>query len=486
MRYISGEDRGQHSLFPQSLDEYISDDNPVRAIEAFVAQLDVLELGFKRAQSAHTGRPGYDPKDLLKLYIYGYINGIRSSRKLEREAGRNIEVLWLLRKLKPDFKTIADFRRDNKRALKKAFREFVCICRDLELFDTNLVAVDGSKFKAFNAKGKNYYPKKLKKLLERVERKIAEYLEEIDENDKDDDSDAGTGGSGDNAEGLSLKEKIELLKERKAQYEALSEELEKNGETQISLTDPDSRLMPGNNRFEISYNVQSTTEAKNKLIIDYKVTNSVSDREQLAVMARRAQRIVKNKDIEILADTGYWDSFQILKCVKAGITPSVPRRDEKTKARQHKVFPKSKFIYEAESDTYQCPAGQTLTYRFSALRKQTGRMMRYYWTTACETCPLLGQCTTNKRKLRRIDRWEHEHVLEEMEQRMKEQPKRYRLRQQLVEHPFGTLKRGMNQRYFLTKRLPSVTAEFSLSALAYNFKRVINILGTQKFIAAVT
>jgi transposase len=458
MDYIEGTNRDQTLLFPESLDEYVSENNPVRFIDAFVESLDLQALGFKHAVLQETGRPPYHPSVLLKLYVYGYLNRIRSSRLLEKEAHRNVEVLWLTGKLAPDHKTIANFRRDNRKAIREVCRAFTRFCRELDLFGGELVAIDGSKFKAVNNKGRNFTERKLKRAMKDIEKKIDAYLDELDENDANEPDEHKPTAE-------ELKEKIQRLKERLKEHKGFKKRMEDTGETQISLTDPDSRSMPlaGGPRTQVSYNVQVSVDEKHKLIVDHEVTNEVTDRSLLSQMAKRAKEVLGVEELEVLADMGYYDGQQVKDCVEEGIMPYIPKA-ETSASKKFGLFGKSDFRYASERDCYWCPAGEMLTFRFQ--RQEKGRIRRYYATSVCRQCPIKVKCTRSKEG-RRITRWAYEEVLEEMERRVRSSPEKVKLRKRLAEHPFGTIKHSMDQGYFLMKRLPNVGAEMSLSVLAY-------------------
>jgi transposase len=476
MAFIQGVNRNQLVMFPESLDEYIAEDNPVRFIDAFVDSLDLQALGFEHAVPKETGRPPYHPGCLLKLYIYGYLNRIRSSRSLEREANRNVELMWLLGKLAPDFKTIADFRRRNREAIRSVCRQFTLWCRELELFGGELIAIDGAKFKAVNSPHKNFSRRRLKRSLTRIDEKIERYLEELDVNDEQEhDSHKPTAEE--------LREKIEALKKRKQKVQALQDQIEQSGEKQVSLTDPDARSMPvgGGRRTQVGYNVQVSVDAKHKLILDHEVTNSVTDQGQLSTMAIRAQELLQVEHLEALADMGYYDGRQVKACLAAGVTPYIPKPNTSANTRLG-LFAKRDFRYEAENDCYWCPAGEALSYRFQTT--ELGRDIRYYATSACKTCRLRPRCTRNKGG-RRITRWVDECLLEEMQRRVRAKPEKVKRRKCIVEHPFGTIKHSMNQGHFLMRGLPNVRSEMSLTVLAYNIKRIINILGVQNMVAVL-
>lgn len=494
MAYIAGVDRSQQVLFPEALDDYVGPEHPVRFIDAFVASLDLAALGVQRATPNAVGRPAYDPGDLLRLYVYGYLHRIRTSRRLEQEAQRNVELMWLLRRLRPDFKTIADFRRDNAAALTQVCREFTLLCKRLELFGGELVAIDGSKFRAVNGRQQNVTAKEVAKRLERLDAQIAEYLTALAAADRaegtaaprdggDGEGSAGTGGTGG---GGSMAEKIAQLAqltERHATYTTLQADMAAAGETQRSLTDPDSRLMKVGMGVQVCYNVQTVVDAKHKLIVAHEVTNDPADFAWLAPLAIAAQAVLAAPALTALGDRGYHNAPQIGDCVDAGITPMVPRPQTSSSAAAG-LFTKADFTYDVATDTYQCPAGETLAYRSSTVDR-AGTTQRRYSTAACRRCGMRAQCTRNKEKRRSILRWEREALLEAMVERLAARPELRGLRQQLSEHPFGTMKRSMDQGYFLMRGLTKVRGEFSLTVLAYNVKRVLTILGVPRLLDAL-
>ena len=476
MGFVEGVHRDQLVMFPESLDEYVSDDNPVRFIDAFVDSLDLRAMGFKRAVPAETGRPPYHPGVLLKLYVYGYLNRVRSSRKLEREAQRNVELMWLLGKLTPDFKTIADFRRENGKPIRAVYREFIQMCRRLDLYGGDLVAIDGSKFKAVNSRGRNFTKSKLERLSKRAEEKIERYLQEMDEADEEEqDSEKPTPEE--------LREKIEWLKGRKKVYADVQEQMEESGERQVSLTDPDARSMKlGYSRgTDVAYNVQITVDAKHKLIVDHEVTNDCTDQRQLSSMAIRAKEVLEVESLEVVADKGYYSGPEIKACADEDINPFIPEIDSSSNSRAG-LNGKKDFRYDAEDDCYWCPAGKALP--FSYQTTSNGQKVRVYIAKGCNKCALKPKCHRNKFG-RRIKRWVDEAVLEEMARRVRAEPDKVQQRKSIVEHPFGTIKRSMDQGYFLTRRLCNVRTEMSLSMLAYNIKRALTLKGTQELLAAL-
>jgi transposase len=477
MGFIHGANRHEEILFPERLDDYIAEENPVRFIDAFVDHLNLTTLGFQRATPAATGRPAYDPADLLKLYIYGYLYRLRSSRRLEQETHRNVELMWLLKKLRPDHKTIADFRKHNLKPLRQVCREFTGLCKQLDLFAGALVAIDGSKFKAVNAKERNFTSDKLKNLLQQIDQRVEAYLKDLDGQDNEEDAGPPGGAVVEN-----LQAKIEVLQQRKLLYADLQAQLEASGETQLARTDPESRAMIlGKGRgTEVCYNVQMAVDSKHKLIIANDVTNDTGDRDWLSPMALQAKEVL-GCPFDAVADVGYYHGEEVKTCLEAGITPYVARPI--TSANQKLgLFSKDDFIYDGATDTYQCPAGERLTFRFDAV--EHGRHIRYYATSACRTCPLKQQCTRNKGG-RRLTRWMDEHLLEAMEQRVRSRPEVMKQRKQLVEHPFGTMKRWWDAGYFLMRGLEKVRTEFSLTVLAYNLRRVLNLVERPRLMAAL-
>lgn len=474
MSFIKGTPRSYVLLFPEAIDDYISDDNPVRFIDAFVNNLDLHELGFSRTQPARTGRPAYDPVDLLKLYIYGYINRTRSSRLLERETHRNLELIWLMRKLTPDFKTIADFRKQNAEAIKQVCREFTLLCKRLELFGGELIAIDGSKFKAQNSKSRNFSDKKLDKAIKEIDKKIQSYLDELDEADEQ-EADVKTPTAD------QLKEKIDQLRKRRSKHEKTRQQLAESGQTQISLTDPDSRAMKVSQGSDVCYNVQTVVDSLHKLILEHEVTSDPTDQAQLSRMAIRAKQTLGVEGLEVVADRGYYDGAEVKKCEQAGITVYVAKQQTSAN-RKRGLFTKEDFRYDSQKDCYVCPAGKELSYRHDSV--ELGRHIGYYSTNECRTCEIKSKCTRNKR-VRRITRWVDEEIMERMSQRVRANPEKMKKRKEMAEHPFGTMKRGMASGYFLMRGIKKVAAEMSLTILGYNIKRVMNILGVEKMIEAV-
>lgn len=476
MGYIAGIAREQLILFPESLDEYIAQDKPVRFIDAWVDSLDLSVLGFADTVPAETGRPGYDPRLLLKLYLYGYLNRVRSSRKLEQECQRNVEVMWLLGKLAPGHKTIADFRKDNLSAFKATFKAFCLLCRELELFGGELMAIDGSKFKAVNSAKRNFSPDQVKEYLAQIEERLASYLQELDQADQSEGA-----AQPSKLSAPELQAKIERLKTRQTKYQSYLKRMEDSGQSQLSLTDPDSRAMPKSPKAPVAYNVQSVVDSKQHLIVAQDVINEVTDRDQLSPMALAGKQMLAVEQVKAVADKGYSHGKELKACLEAGIEPYVARPDTWANTKLG-LFGKELFVYDPETDTYTCPAGATLAFRSDTIEKE--RHIRYYKTSACHKCPLKEKCTRNKEG-RRITRWVDEHIIEQTQARVQAHPEIMQQRQQLVEHPFGTLKFWWDQGHFLMKGLEKVCAEFSLSTLAYNIRRVLNILGVKRLMAAL-
>jgi transposase len=476
-RFVEGVDRGQGTLFPERLDDWIGEDNPVRVIDVFVDELDLGGLGFGGVEPQATGRPAYHPSVLLKLYIYGYLNRVQSSRRLEREAGRNVEVMWLTGRLAPDHKTIADFRKDNGRAIRKVCARFVALCRQLDLFAEASVAIDGSKFKAVNTRDKNFTRAKMKRRMAQIEESVARYLHQLDSADRQEPSLART------TKTARLKDKIATLKKEMARLKKLEVRRLAAPDQQISLTDPDARSMATSGRGSgmVGYNVQAAVDTRHHLIVAHEVTNAGTDRAQLSNMAEQTKAALQVDRLDAVADRGYFNGEEILACDEAGITVTLPKpltSNNKAKGR----FVKQDFRYVAADDVYLCPAGERLVYRFT--NQENGLILRRYWTTACQGCAIKDRCTTGKQ--RRITRWEHEHVLEAVQRRLDEHPEKMRQRRETAEHPFGTIKSWMGSTHFQMKTLKRVATEMALHVLAYNLKRVMNILGIGPLIAAIS
>jgi len=476
-RFITGIDRSQSILFPESLDSYITEDNPARVIDVFVDGLDLAGLGFEQTIPCATGRPAYHPSTHLKLYVYGYLNRIQSSRGLERETHRNVELMWLLGRLTPDFKTIADFRKDNGKAIRSVCRAFIELCRQLDLFTDAVIAIDGSKFTAVNKRDKNYTQGTMKRRMEQVEQHINKYMDLLDREDRKTASQPGHRIP-------QIKKTLTRLREKMKALKVLEKEVKAQPDKQISLSDPDSRLMKtrGNQR-KVCYNVQTAVDTKHHLIVAHEVNNLVSDRSQLSHMAQQASDAVGIDDLMVLADKGYYAGPDIVACQEAGFHPLLPRVFTSSGRRAGR-FTKQDFTYDRASNRYQCPAGQWMPYKTTTT--DANGMKQYTYRNrvqVCEACRLKEQCTPVP--ARRIKRWEHEDRLDDLEAELQRTPDAMLIRKQTVEHPFGTLKAWMGATHFKMRRLKHVKTEMSLHVLAYNLKRMINILGTECLIEAI-
>jgi len=443
-------------------------------IDVFVDDLDISGLGFK-SEPNDTGRPAYHPSTMLKIYVYGYLNRVQSSRRLEREAQRNVELMWLTGRLAPDFKTIANFRKDNGEAIRLVCREFVMLCRKLNLFADAFVAIDGSKFKAVNNRDRNFTKAKMKRRLQQIDESIERYLSQMASADRQEPEIAK-----DKSE--RLEDKIAALKKEMARLKKLEVRMLAAPDQQISLTDPDARSMATSGRGTgmVGYNVQTAVDAEHHLIVAHEVTNVGHDRTQLFNMAEQAKEAIETDTLAVVADRGYFKGEEILACDEANITTYLPKPQTSGSTRKG-LFSKRDFIYKPEDDEYECPAGERLIWRFETEEK--GLKIHKYWSSACPRCPIKSQCTTSD--YRRVARWEHEAVLEAVEQRLDKEPQRMRVRRQTSEHPFGTIKAWMGSTHFLMRTLERVSTEMSLHVLAYNLRRLITMFGVQPLIAAM-
>ncbi|PTU65140.1 IS1182 family transposase [Chromobacterium sp. Panama] len=474
-RFVQGEDRSQAALLPALLDDYVCEDNPARIVDAFVEQLDLRGLGFAGVDPKATGRPSYHPAILLKLYIYGYLNRIPSSRRLEREAQRNIELMWLLGRLAPDFKMIADFRRDNGTGIRNVCRQFVVLYRELNLFVHAAVAIDGSKFKAVNAHDRNFTRGKLEKRMQEIDHCIERYLTALETADRQP-------AEIEEARTSRIQQKMATLKKSMEKLQQIQAQLEQEPSAQISLTDPDARAMAtSTSRGLVGYNVQTAVDTRYHLIVTHEVTNSGSDRSQLAKMAIQAQSALDATDLQVIADRGYFKGEEIQKCEEAGITALVSK-PMTSGAKADGRFDKEDFVFDLVAGEYVCPAGSRLKWRFA--RIESGLLINRYWSSDCPRCLIKEKCTPSD--YRRVSRWEHEATLEAMQRRLDIQPGAMKRRRQTVEHPFGTLKDWMGATHFLTRTLEHVSTEMSLHVLAFNLKRVMKIIGIAGLMAAVT
>ena len=468
--FIQGEDRTQATLFPERLDDYVAEDSAVRVIDVFIDELDLSGLGFK-TQPNDTGRPAYHPATMLKLFVYGYLNRVHSSRRLEREAQRNVELMWLTGRLAPDFKTIADFRKDNGEAIRRVCRQFVILCRNLNLFANAFVAIDGSKFKAVNNRDRNFTRAKMKRRIAEVDATIDRYLQLLAEADRQEPAEDKT---------QRLEDKIAALKQEMARLKKVEARMLSSPGQQISLTDPDARSMNHRGSAVVGYNVQTAVDTEHHLIVAHEVTNVGSDRRQLTRMSEQAKSALSVDKISVVADRGYYRNLELKACEEAGITTYVPNSSTSNNKAQGK-FDRSVFRYIAADDEYECPAGQRLIWRMTS--KEKDMTLHRYWSDQCGGCALKAQCTTGKH--RRMTRWEHEAVVDRVRARLERSADVMRRRRAAVEHPFGTLKAWMGSTHFLTRTLPRVSTEMSLHVLAYNMKRMMNIVGTKPLIEAI-
>ena len=474
--YIEGAERSQTTLFPDRLEDWIDEDNPVRVIDLFVDEIDLEEIGFLRTAPARTGRPGYHPSVLLKLFIYGYLNRVPSSRALEREAGRNVEVMWLTGRLAPDHKTIADFRRDNGPAIRRTCAQFVELCRRVGVLKGDCVAIDGSKFKADNNRDKNFTKGKIKSRTAHLVASIQRYLDEMVRIDRQEEGEARV------EKIANLAQRCERIRQEIARLVDMGETLRASPESQISLTDPDARSMATSAKGSgfVGYNAQSAVDTETHLIVTHDVINAGHDREQLSPMAKAAKTALGRDEMSVVADKGYFSGREILACHEDGIITTLSR-PETSGNRKKGRYVKADFAYDAEADVYRCPAGETLTYRYTT--EEGGLVVRRYWTNACQTCPAKARCTTGKE--RRITRWEHEHLVDEMRDRLSSDPALMGLRRSTVEHPFGTIKSWMGATHFRMRRLKNVRTEMAFHVLAYNIKRMITLIGVRGLLTAI-
>ena len=456
------------------MDDYVAEDSAVRIVDMFVDELDLATLCF--AEPAATGRPGYHPATLLKLYIYGYLNQVQSSRRLEREAGRNVELMWLTGKLAPDFKTIADFRREHGLAIQAACRRFVLLCRQLGLIAGGTVAVDGSRFRGVNARDRNFTPVTIRRRMEQVDASIARYLGMLDTADRQE---------GDVAEMRTarLTERLGELRRQMRELETMEEAVAASPDNQISLTDPDARAMAsaGTGTGLVGYNLQAAVDTDSHIVVAHEVLNLSHDRTSLASMGHQAREATGTHALTVLADRGYFSGPEVLACEAAGITPICPK-PLTSGAKADGRWGKQDFLYHSETDTYRCPAGETMTRRFSSL--EHGMTLYGYATPACRNrCPVKANCTAGIE--RRIKRWEHEEVIEAMQARLDRMPGAMRVRRRTVEHVFGTIRDWMGRSHLKTRTLKNVATEMSLHVLAYNIKRAIALVGVPGLIVAM-
>ncbi|MBI2937023.1 MAG: IS1182 family transposase [Thaumarchaeota archaeon] len=494
--YIEGMSRSQLILLPDMLDDYVDEENEVRFIDAFVDALDLIGLGFTHSEpSDEGGRPSYDPRDMLKLYVWGYLNQVRSSRKLERECHRNMEVAWLMKKLAPDFKTIANFRKNNVDRIKSVFKEFVSFLQDIDLIEGKLASLDGSKIKACNGRKRNFTKEGLALKLKRIEERVDRYMKELEQNDGLDDRDEDDDDDEDDKELIKkrndyLRAKLEKLKKSKRELDEVRRKMEETGKDEISLTDPESRLMKNNGKIEVCYNAEMSVDAKEHIIVNYDVINETNDEQQLAPMSKDTKEVLDVEKLDVTTDTGFVNMAQIKDCVDNGITPYLPKAKlDGSKTGGGNVpdpvsFGKDKFAYEKDRDLYVCPAGNELTLRQIKTSKG-GKNTRVYSTDACKACPFKARCTGGNSRRRTVTRWEHQDIIDELLKRTRQEPEKLEARSKLAEHPFGTIKRAFNQGYFLLKGLRKVRGEMGFTMLAYDMRRALNILGTRHLLQAL-
>ena len=485
--YVEGLSRSQTLLLPKSIEEYVAPDNPIRFIDAYVNTLDMEKLGFTHSTPQELGRPSYNPKDLCKLYLYGGLNHIRSSRKLERECKTNLECMWLLRGLAPDFKTIADFRKDNPSAIGALFKEFVAFLKDLSLYGAKQVTVDGTKLRAVNSNDKAFTQRALAKRIKVMEKSVTHYLEELDAADTQEASDEQQAGSevGQDAKAFEV-DKLGSLLEKKGKSEEILDKMEKSGQKEVALTDSDCRQMMNHGRVESCYNMQAAVDSKNHLIVNYLVTNEASDLNQLSGVAITAKETLGVEQIDAVGDKGYFDFGQIKQCVDNGVTPFVAvKRSGSGGSIVSPEFTADKFRYVKSEDVYVCPAGQSLFFRFCTFYEGMDRRIYKCKKGVCSSCRFfMTKCTSNKAG-RVIWRWVHEEVVDDMRARMKAHPEVMDERKKVVEHTFGTLKRAFGAPYLLLRGLRKVSGEVGLLFLSYNLRRALNILGVEALIGAL-
>ena len=485
--YVEGHSRAQTFLLPKTIEEYVAPDNPVRFIDAYVNTLDMEKLGFTHAKPQELGRPSYNPKDLCKLYLYGGLNHIRSSRKLERECKTNLEAMWLLKGLAPDFKTIADFRKDNPSAIGNLFKDFVAFLKKLSLYGATQVSVDGTKLLAVNSSYKAFTKKALSKRIKIMEKSVERYLEELDEEDEQETIDDQQATSETNKDNKTFEvDKLGALLEKKEKSQEILDKMEKSGQKEIALTDPDCRLMMNHGRVEACYNLQTAVDSKNHLIVNYLVSNEASDLNQLSGAAISAKEALGVEQIDCLCDKGYFDFMQIKQCADSGVTPFVAvKRSGSGGSIVSPEFTADKFHYDKDANVYFCPAGQRLYFQFCTFQDGMDRRVYRCQKGVCSSCQFfMTKCTSN-RKGRTLFRWVHEEVVDDMRARMKLHPEVMDVRKKVVEHTFGTLKRAFGAPYLLLKGIRKVSGEVGLLLLSYNLRRALNILGVQSLIGAL-
>jgi transposase len=470
MAHIAGQSRYQTTLFPEVLDEVVGRDDPVRVIDAFVDTLALADLGFSKVAAEEMGRPPYAPGDLLKLYIYGYLHRIRASRRLAAETQRNVQVMWLINRLMPAFKTIADFRKDHARAIVGVCRSFIVFCQEQSLFGGELLAIDGTKIAAVASRKQVFTPKRIAKMNEAIDRKIAEYLAAMDEADRQEPA-APTGGA-------NVAAAVEALKAQRARLQDRAQELAVRGLNQLVATEPEARLMRTPHGHAVAYNAQTAVDAEHKLIVAFDLTNEGNDLQQLHPMAVHGKAAVGADQVTVVADTGYSNGEHGALCEQDGITAIVPR-SETVNSRGKQYFSRDRFTYEPASDSWRCPASETLNlYKTSQTQKK-----KEYTTKACGGCPLKGQCTDAARRVIVRDFYEDSRAA--MHRRATGDPVWMKQRRETAEHPFGTMKWLMAHPRFLVRGLVKAKSELALGVLCYNLKRVLAILGVPALLEAL-
>ncbi len=484
--FKTGFSREQSSLLPPCVDDYVGQDNMVRAIDCYVDKLDLEKLGFVVPGSdGGPGQPPYHPGDLLKLYLYGYLQRVRSSRALEREAARNLEVIWLIRGLRPRYRTIGDFRKDNWAALKAVNREFVLLARKLDLIGGEVVAIDGAFFDGNASKGSIKTRRKIEARLAAIDEEIEAYGAAIEANDAAEAMQAAPGRDGDGRDGEDIGQKMAALIAKRGSLQADLARLDESGETQLSRTDADARILSKRGQVVAGYNVQIAVDDKSKLIVASEVVNDGNDTGQLHPMAKAAKDELGVETLTALADTGYYNSHALKACEEDAIVAYVPQVKRTGRLEAQGRIGHEAFTYDRDGDVYRCPADRLLRPTDGHKINTGGRVeIRYVSRKAdCDACPLRARCVTAKTPTRTIARWEHEDVLERHRERMKGAKGQMRRRAELAEHPFGTLKCRAGYRHFLVRGFNKVRGEWSLMALCYNFSRVLKIVGIDAFMA---
>jgi transposase len=470
MAHVTGQSRYQSTLFPEVLDEVVSIDDPVRVIDAFVDTLDLAALGFSKVAAEEMGRPPYAPGDLLKLYVYGYLNRVRSSRRLEAETQRNVEVMWLINRLTPAFKTIADFRKDHAGAIVGVCRAFIRFCREQSLFGAELLAIDGTKIAAVASRKQVITPKQIEKMNASIERKIADYLALMDAADREEPRAAGAPAD--------VAAALEALKAQKLRLQGQAQRLAASGLKQLVVTEPEAKLMRTPHGHAVAYNAQTVVDAQHKLIVAFDLTNEGNDQQQLHPMAVQGKDAVGADEVTVVADTGYSNGEHGALCEQDSITAVVPRAAT-VNPTGAQYFSRDQFAYDAESDSWRCPAGETL----SLFKTSHTQQKKEYTTQACGTCPLKAQCTKAARRV--IVRGFHEDAREAMHRRAVADPIWMKHRREMAEHPFGTMKWLMGLPRFLVRGLRKAKTELALGVLSYNLKRVINLFGVPALLRAL-